>query len=57
MPLGKNISDNIRELYKDNKRSGKERGRNGTTRSREEIVAIAIAAAERAKNKKNKKRA
>jgi hypothetical protein len=45
MPLGKNISKNIRELYKDNKKSGKARGANGTPRSRKQIIAIALSAA------------
>lgn len=45
MPLGQNVSKNIAELYKDNKRSGKERGANGKPRSRAQIVAIAYSAA------------
>ena len=47
MPLSKNVSKNIRELYKDNKKSGKARGANGKPRSRKQIVAIAISAAKR----------
>lgn len=51
MPLGNNISDNIRELVADNKKAGKERGQNGRIRKRKEIIAIAINAAKRGKNK------
>jgi len=47
MPLGKNISKNIRELYKDNKKSGKARGANGKPRSRKQIIAIAISASKK----------
>lgn len=49
MPLSKNIQKNIRELYKDNKKSGKARGANGKPRSREQIIAIAYNAAGKAK--------
>lgn len=44
MPLGKSVSKNIRELYKDNKKKGKARGANGKVRSRKQIIAIAISA-------------
>lgn len=47
MPLGKNVSKNIKELTKDNKKSGKERGNNGTPRSKKQIIAIAIHAAKK----------
>lgn len=47
MPLGKNVSANIKELYNDNKKKGKARGANGKPRSRKQIVAIAISAAKR----------
>lgn len=47
MPLGKNVGENIRELYLDNKRKGKARGANGKPRSREQIIAISIAASKR----------
>lgn len=50
MPLGKNISKNIRELIKDNKKSGKARGAGGKVRSRKQIIAIAL----RASGKKKK---
>jgi len=53
MPLGKNVSKNIKELYKDNMKSGKERGMNGKPRSRKQIIAIALKSA--GKSKKNKK--
>lgn len=42
MPIGKNVSKNIRELYKDNKKKGKARGVNGKVRSRKQILAIAL---------------
>jgi hypothetical protein len=45
MPLKKgkkNISANIKELYADNKKSGKEKGANGKPRSRAQIIAIAM---------------
>ena len=51
MPLGKNVSKNIKELYKDNKKKGKAKGANGKTRSRKQIIAIALNAA--GKKKKN----
>lgn len=50
MPLGKNVSKNIRELYADNKKKGKERGAGGKPRSRKQIIAIALS-----KSKKSKK--
>ena len=49
MPLGKNVSKNIKELKADNKKSGKAKGNNGTPRSHKQIVAIAINAAKRGK--------
>ncbi len=42
MPLGKNIHKNIKELYADNKKSGKARGANGKVRPRKQIIAIAL---------------
>lgn len=45
MPLGKDVSKNIRELIKDNKAKGKERGAKGKARSRKQIIAIALDAA------------
>lgn len=45
MPLGKNVSRNIKELYKDNKKKGKAKGANGKARSRAQILAIAMRAA------------
>ena len=38
----KTISANIRELYKDNKKSGKEKGQMGKARSKSQILAIAL---------------
>lgn len=49
MPLGRNVSANIRELYADNKKSGKERGAKGKLRSKKQIIAIALAAAGKSK--------
>lgn len=49
MPLGKSVSKNIKELYADNKRLGKERGANGKMRSRKQIIAIAMSAAGKSK--------
>ena len=51
MPLGKNVSKNIRELYKDNKKSGSARGANGKPRSRKQIIAISLNAAGKKKGK------
>ena len=51
MPLGKNVSANISELYADNKKKGKERGTGGTPRSKSQIVAIALRAAGKSKGK------
>ena len=51
MPLGTNISSNIRELYADNKKTGKARGANGKKRSRAQMIAIAIDASKRANKK------
>jgi len=41
MPLGKNVSKNIEELYRDNSKKGQERGNKGKKRSRNQIIAIA----------------
>lgn len=45
MPLGKNVSKNISELYKDNKKKGKAKGANGKARPKKQIIAIAYSAA------------
>lgn len=47
MPLGKNVSKNIRELYKDNKKKGKAKGAGGKPRKRDQIIAIAMHAAKK----------
>lgn len=47
MPLGKNISKNIKELYRDNQKSGKARGANGKPRNRKQIIAIAYSASKK----------
>jgi len=49
MPLGKNVGKNIKELMKDNKKSGKARGANGKVRPRKQIIAIALSAAGKSK--------
>jgi len=51
MPLGKNVSANIRELYADNKKKGKARGAGGMLRPRAQIIAIALSAAGKSKKK------
>ena len=51
MPLGKNESKNISELYADNKKSGKARGAMGKPRSRQQIIDIALSAACKLKGK------
>lgn len=42
MPLGRNVSKNISELYADNKKSGKAKGAMGKLRSKAQIIAIAL---------------
>ena len=59
MPLKKGssskvISANIRELYKDNKKSGKEKGAGGKARPKSQIIAIALSMA--GKSRKTKKK-
>lgn len=49
MPLGKNVQKNIKELYADNRKSGKARGANGKPRSRSQIIAIAYSASKKRK--------
>lgn len=49
MPLGKSVKKNIKELYADNKKTGKARGANGKPRSRKQIIAIAYSASKRKK--------
>ncbi len=51
MPLGKNVGANIKELKKDNKKSGKAKGANGKVRPQKQIVAIALNAAGKSKKK------
>lgn len=59
MPLKKGssrkvISANIKELYKDNKKSGKEKGAGGKPRSKSQIVAIALSMAGKTRKAKKK---
>ena len=49
MPMTRNVSENMRELYADNKKSGKERGAKGKPRSRAQMIAIALRAAGKSK--------
>ena len=51
MPLGRNVSANIRELMADNKKKGKARGAGGKPRSKKQIIAIALSAAGKSKNR------
>jgi hypothetical protein len=51
MPLGKNVSKNMRELMKDNMKKGKARGANGKPRSRAQMIAIALKAAGKSKKR------
>ena len=55
MPLVGSVSDKIRELYKDNKKTGKAKGANGKVRSRKQIIAIALNSPGKSKRKKGKK--
>jgi hypothetical protein len=45
MPLGKNVGKNIKELMADNRKKGSARGAGGKTRSRSQVLAIALSAA------------
>jgi len=45
MPLGKDVSKNMSELARDNRKKGSERGAGGKPRSREQMIAIALSAA------------
>lgn len=49
MPLGKDIGRNIRELRKDNMKSGSERGAHGKKRSKRQMLAIALSASRKAR--------
>jgi len=48
----KTISMNIRELYKDNKKTGKAKGAGGKVRSQKQIIAIALSTAGKSRRKK-----
>ena len=54
MPLGKDVSKNMRELSADNRKNGKERGAGGKARSRNQMIAIALSAAGKSKPRKFK---
>lgn len=49
MPMTRNVSENMRELYKDNEKTGKAKGAGGKKRSRAQMVAIAMKAAGKSK--------
>ena len=51
MPLGRNVSKNISDLYADNTKSGKGKGAMGKPRGRAQIIAIALSAAGKSKKK------
>lgn len=60
MPLKKGlsrkvISENIRELYRDNKKSGKEKGAGGKARPKSQIIAIALSMAGKSRKGTKKK--
>jgi hypothetical protein len=60
MPLKKGssrkvINENIRELYRDNKKSGKEKGAGGKARPKSQILAIALSFGSK-KRRANKKK-
>lgn len=44
MPLPNTVKGRFKELYADNKKSGKDRGANGKPRSKAQIIAIALKA-------------
>lgn len=48
----KTISMNIRELYKDNKKTGKAKGAGGKVRPQKQIIAIALSTAGKSRRKK-----
>lgn len=56
MPLTNNVKKNIKELYNDNKLSGKSRGANGKARSQKQIVAIAYSASRKSNGKRSSKK-
>jgi hypothetical protein len=49
MPLKGSIQDRIKELYADNKKTGKAKGAGGKIRARKQIIAIAYASKKRGK--------
>lgn len=51
-PGKKNFKSNIKELIKDNKKSGKAKGANGKPRSMSQIMAIAYSEARKSNKKK-----
>jgi hypothetical protein len=52
----KTISANIRELVRDNKKTGKARGQGGKPRSRKQILAIALSVAGKTRKGGTKKK-
>jgi hypothetical protein len=53
MPLGKDVGKNIKELYADNKKSGKDKGADGKPRPRAQIIAIAMHSAGKTRRTSN----
>lgn len=51
-PGKKNIGSNIKELQRDNRKSGKARGANGKPRSKAQILAIVLSKAGVSKKRK-----
>lgn len=49
MPLGRDVGKNIRDLKADNRKSGKAKGAGGKPRSKDQILAISLRAAGKAK--------
>ena len=52
--LGKDVSKNMHELAMDNKKQGKARGAGGVARSRNQMIALSLAAAGKSKPRKFK---
>ena len=54
MPLGSDVGSNIKELIKDNKKTGKAKGSNGKLRPKAQIIAISLSAAGKSNQPKGK---
>ena len=51
MPLTSSVSQNVKDLYADNRKSSSARGDKGNPRSLKQIIAISYAAARKARGK------